>query len=72
MLYASFSRSITTSAEEEAGVVISRRMETSGPEDITEQAIREAVHPTSTSKPASGASGSSVSGFSKPKRPGRR
>ena len=71
MLYASFSRSMVSSAETEAGVKASKRVEASGPEDITESAIRQEMG--LESKAESSSTGSTAStGFARPKRPGRR
>ncbi|RDL30167.1 uncharacterized protein BP5553_10445 [Venustampulla echinocandica] len=62
MLYAASSRSAVQVAEAEAGLKIERRIESSSPEDVTEESIMEDLHPKVEVKRA----------FERPKRPGRR
>lgn len=72
MLYASFSRSMTATAKAEADVKVSKRMEASGPEEISESAIRQEMDPQPEAQESTAGSAVASSGFARPKRPGRR
>ncbi|GAM88863.1 hypothetical protein ANO11243_068970 [Dothideomycetidae sp. 11243] len=62
MVYAASRANAVALAESEAGLVVAKRLEGSGPEDFNEEALRaEFVERKEESK-----------GFARPKRPGRR
>jgi len=76
MVYASASRSISNHATTSLGLVIVKRLETSDPSEITEQLIEQelgvATSTNAGSTPAVADDKPINTGFSKPKRPGRR
>lgn len=65
MVYASSSRSVQEIARLE-GVEVVKRLEAGGPEEVTEERLREEVQPKT--EEATGGS----KGFARPKRPGRK
>lgn len=62
MLYASSRAAVVTIAEKEAGLTVAKKLEASGPDEITEAVLEEEFKPTVEVKRA----------FDRPKRPGRR
>lgn len=65
MVYASSKRSVLEVARVD-GVEVAKRLEASGPEEVTEAMLREEVQPKSDSSAAG------KQGFARPKRPGKR
>ena len=65
MVYASSKRSVLEAARLQ-GVEVTKRLEASGPEEITPAMLREEVEPK-----GDGAAGGKQ-GFARPKRPGKR
>ncbi|CAG8483046.1 13624_t:CDS:10 [Funneliformis caledonium] len=63
MLYSSCRGSVITFAEKEAGISITKKLETNDPEDFTKSYILDELHPTTETAPMS---------FSRPKPPGRK
>jgi len=66
MVYASSSRSVQEIARLE-GVEVAKRLEAGGPEEMTEERLREEVQPKTEETTAGGRQG-----FARPKRPGRK
>ncbi|KAI9782320.1 MAG: Twinfilin-1 [Peltula sp. TS41687] len=62
MVYASARASVIAYASYEAGLEVQKKLEASSPSEITEAILHEEFHPKKAEK----------TGFSKPKRPGRR
>jgi twinfilin-like protein len=62
MLYAASSRSAVEVAQTQAGLKVDKKIEASNPEDVSEESIKEDLHPRVEVKKA----------FERPKRPGRK
>lgn len=62
MLYASSRAAVVAIAEKEAGLSVAKKMEASGPDELTEAVLEEEFKPRVEVKRA----------FERPKRPGRR
>jgi len=68
MLYASSRSSIASLAANEAGITVKAKLEAGNPEEITGDTIVDEVEPGLKVQMKS----DDVTGFSRPKRPGRR
>ncbi len=65
MVYASSSRSVQEMARLE-GVEVAKRLEAGGPEEVTEERLKDEVQPKTEE------TGASRQAFARPKRPGRK
>ena len=66
MVYAAGRAGVVSLAEGEAGLTLARRMEGSGPDDFSEDALRAEFATSATENKVES------KGFARPKRPGRR
>ena len=64
-MYASSSRSVQELARSE-GLEVAKRLEAGGPEEVTEERLRDEVQPKAEE------AGAGRQGFARPKRPGRK
>ena len=71
MVYASLSRSIMSAAASEANLDISKRLEASEPDELTDDMFADSTGLTAKGGTSQQES-STKAGFARPKRPGRR